>query len=532
MRLLLRSHLLVVPALLCVLACKSTPRAQRAEPKVPVLSVEAADALVEELIRVSLERSPGWARWLGFHEYDGKVAPVGMAAVQDQTAFARRYLQKLSKVDVSQLPDPQRLDIELTRLQAEQWLFSLEDRAEHRRLMNYQDQFDLSQYLQRDYAPLATRVDAVINHLDAAVRNVDVMMGMLDPVQPRTHLLTAQSIYEGHLEYLTKDVVEIVTPALEGSAELKTRFQRSHAAALKEVQRILTWIGQSLPRASEDYRLGEKGLLRMLQVNEGLTTDLPLLRAMAAQDFERNRTLFEETARQLAPDRTPEQVALMIANEHVPAADVLRVAGTQLTELRTFIQTREVISIPGEEECTVAVTPPFMRYNSAFLDAAGPFEHARVSFYFITPPDPSWPAAKQEGYLPNTGTLMATSIHEVYPGHFVQGLHMRNARSRAQKMFASYAFSEGWAHYTEQMMLDAGFAEGNARMRLGQLADALLRNCRFLATLGLHVDGMSVEAAQKLFQEKCFVDEGNAQQQAFRGTYDPCLLYTSPSPRD
>ena len=165
-----------------------------------------------------------------------------------------------------------------------------------------------------------------------------------------------------------------------------------------------------------------------------------------------------------------------------------------------------------------------MRWNSAFLDMAGPFEKAEGSFYYISPPDPSWPPAMQEAYIPYEGDLLATSIHEVYPGHFTQLLQYRRADSKVQKIFDSYAFVEGWAHYSEQMMLDEGFGKEAPRLRLGQLANALLRNCRFLAAIGMHTKGMTVEEADTLFQKKCFIDPGNAIQQAYRGTFDPGFL--------
>jgi hypothetical protein len=354
---------------------------------------------------------------------------------------------------------------------------------------------------------------------------VDAVLGLLFPEQPRTHLETARIVYGGTLEYLQTDVLMAVGPALARDAALRARFEKAHERALKDVRRILTWIDQALPRANGDFRLGAAGLLRMLEVQEGLATDVESLRRMAQEDFERNHKAFVEVAARIHPGRSPEEAVRLLAAEHIPAAEVLGAATRQLKELRAFIVEKDLVSMPGGDEAVVMLTPPFMRTNSAFLDNPGPFEeNARVAFFYISPPDPGWSREKQEGYLPYAADLMATSIHEVYPGHFVHSLHQRQAPSRVGKMFGSYAFTEGWAHYAEQMMLDAGLGAGDDRMRLGQLSNALLRNCRFLAALGLHADQMSVEAAQRLFQERCFVDEGNAQQQAYRGTYDPGYL--------
>jgi hypothetical protein len=227
------------------------------------------------------------------------------------------------------------------------------------------------------------------------------------------------------------------------------------------------------------------------------------------------------TAQRIDPKKTVQEVAAMVAAERLPADQVLPTARQQLVELLAFIDANPIITIGSTDRATVVESPPFMRWNSAFLDSAGPFEKAAGSFYYISPPDPTWPKEVQESYLPYAADLLATSIHEVYPGHFVQGLQVRRAKSRAQKMLDSYAFVEGWAHYTEQMMLDAGFGGGDPRVKLGQLSNALLRNCRFLAAIGLHTGGMTVEQADRLFQDKCFIDPGNAIQQAYRGTFDP-----------
>ncbi len=170
-------------------------------------------------------------------------------------------------------------------------------------------------------------------------------------------------------------------------------------------------------------------------------------------------------------------------------------------------------------------SPPFMRWNYAFLDSPGMFETKSMpSFYYLSPPDPSWPEAEQLAYLPPTADLLFTTIHEVWPGHFLHGLHIRRAPSRYLKSFSTYSMVEGWAHYTEEMMWDEGAGDRDPRAHLGQLKEALLRNVRFVATIGLHTGGMTVAEATALFADKGFVDPGNAKQQAVRGTFDPMYL--------
>jgi uncharacterized protein (DUF885 family) len=146
------------------------------------------------------------------------------------------------------------------------------------------------------------------------------------------------------------------------------------------------------------------------------------------------------------------------------------------------------------------------------------------SFYYISPPDPKWPEAEQRAYIIPRADLLFTTIHEVWPGHFLHRLHRNKLPSKVLKAFCTYSMSEGWAHYTEEMMFDAGAGGGTPQARVGMLKEALLRNARFVATLGLHTGGMTVDQATKLFEDKAFVDPANARQQAVRGTFDPMYL--------
>ena len=139
-------------------------------------------------------------------------------------------------------------------------------------------------------------------------------------------------------------------------------------------------------------------------------------------------------------------------------------------------------------------SPPFQRWNSAFCDPPGPFETTKLpSFYYISPPDPAWAPDVQASYLPPRADLLFTTIHEVYPGHFIDSVHRKTNPSRVQRSLNSYTTSEGWAHYAEEMMYDAGAGGHTPRTHIGQLKEALLRNVRFEVALGEHTGGMTVE---------------------------------------
>ena len=213
----------------------------------------------------------------------------------------------------------------------------------------------------------------------------------------------------------------------------------------------------------------------------------------------------------------------MVADQKPEGGPVVG-ARKQLVELRQFMDEVDIVTIPGTEKALVEEAPPYMRQNSAYIDIPGPYESGLPSTYYISPPDPAWSKEDQLAYIPGEKDLLFTSIHEVWPGHFTQFLHANRSKNEVNRVFVGYAFAEGWAHYTEEMMCEVGVCKGDPGRKIGQLLNALLRNARYLSAIGLHARGMTVEESEALFREQAHQDAGNARQQAARGTYDPAYL--------
>jgi len=188
------------------------------------------------------------------------------------------------------------------------------------------------------------------------------------------------------------------------------------------------------------------------------------------------------------------------------------------------VRAKDLATIPGTEQALVRESPPYNRQNSAYIDPPGPYEKGIPSIYYISPPDPTWSKQKQLDYIPGKNDLLFTSVHEVMPGHFLQFLHSNRAPSWIAKIFVPYAYAEGWAHYTEEMMWQAGLGDGDPGVHVGQISNALLRDCRYLSAVGLHARGMTQAQSQTMFEKECYQTEGTAEQQAARGTYDPAYL--------
>ena len=214
------------------------------------------------------------------------------------------------------------------------------------------------------------------------------------------------------------------------------------------------------------------------------------------------------------------------------SSDLVAVGRSQLDELATFLERQKIVSIPNGEQIMVAPTPDFYRWSFASMWTPGPFESKPSrAYYYLTDVDPSWPADRKEEHLRdyNHPTLWSISIHEVYPGHFLHYQHLRRVESKVRKstFFAPASFIEGWAHYCEEMMIEAGFGRQMPGIKLGQLAEALVRLARFIVCIRLHAEDWSVEQGVRFFRDEAFMEEGSARREAERGTFDPMYLVYS-----
>jgi hypothetical protein len=223
------------------------------------------------------------------------------------------------------------------------------------------------------------------------------------------------------------------------------------------------------------------------------------------------------------PKGTIEACVMKMASNK-PAGGPVEGARKQLAGLKDFIIKNDIVTIPGKEEAKVVEAPAYERQNAAFINVAGPYDLGLPSFYNIAPPDPSWSKKVQDDFIPGAASLLFTSVHEVWPGHFLQFLHANRSKFMFGRVYVGYAFAEGWAHYTEEMMWESGLGSGDVETHVGQLSEALLRDCRFISAIGMHTGKMTQAQSYKLFREQCYIDEGNAKQQAARGTYDPAYL--------
>jgi uncharacterized protein (DUF885 family) len=491
------------PPVATIPAYPDAPRAE--EPAAPGFAA-LRDRLLDEL----LADDPASGRSLGLHQFDGKVAPVSAAAIRARVARMTQARADLAAVDKPALGDDDRLDLALLAAKVDQVLFQLVDLEEWRhRPQFYEDLFTVNGYLDRDYAPVAERAARLLAHEEAALAEVPHLRENLVSPLSRAVVETTLKNFKGFADYLRSDVPKQLKGV--GTAE----FQEKLAKVNEELARAAAALAEhlekvELAKGDQSHVLGAERYKKLLRVQEGLELPLSELKKMGEEDLARNRKAYEALlAKKVKPKRVKQEVLFEEAGKLTEAA-------------RRFVIEKHLVTIPTEDKAVVKETPQFMRWNAAFLEAPGAFEtKAITAFYYITKPDPKWSRKEQEDYLPAHGVLLATTIHEVYPGHFLQRQWEKRAPTRVQRVLGSYSFVEGWAHYGEQMMIEEGFGAADPESHLGQLSDALLRNCRVVVSLGVHTEGMTLAQAEKRFVDECHQDKAGAHQEAARATFDP-----------
>lgn len=472
--------------------------------EVAVTRASEAEAVLDELI----DRTPDMGRSLGMHAYDGRVADYSKKGIEARKAWLHAARDRLAKAAAPSSQDAA-LDLALMKLEIEQDLFRLEDLDEWEKRPNYYGElFTVDGYLTRDYAPLEERAARLAEHLEHAKAQAPHVLENLRGPMSKPVLETAVKIYRGYAEYLENDALTILGPMKD--APLHARTEALCHEVAKEANRIADHLEKDeLPRGDDSHILGPERFRKLLRVQEALDVPLDEFERMGEANLAENKKAYEALAATVKPSRPP--------------ASALLADATKLTSSAAkFLVDRRIVTIPEPDRIQVKETPPFMRYNSAFLDGPGPFDKPELpAFYYITPPDPKWPQKEQEEYVMPFGTLLSTSVHEVYPGHYLQAMWIRRAPTKVEKSIGSYSFIEGWAHYGEQLMIEEGFGKEDPQNRLGQLGDALLRNCRVVVALGIHTKGMTLAEAQKRFEDDCKQDPATAREQAVRGTFDP-----------
>jgi uncharacterized protein (DUF885 family) len=509
--------------LLVLVGCNQSPQAKTAAKRPPSQASQQWQQIADGFVESYFAAQPFFAALAGKHEYDGRLPDLSAHGLRREIARLHDEHDQLTAVDPTPLEPGERFDRTYLLSVVDHDLFWLEKaRYPFTNPYWYLGSLDPDMYVSRNYAPLDVRMKAFIKFARGIPHMVTDIQANLQGPLPKSYIEQGIAEFGGFVEFYKKDAPQVFASVADPALQKDLADATTNAAnAMVNITNYLTGLQKT---ATDKFALGKELYAQMLKDTEQVDLPIEQIEAAGRADLERNTEALKTECAAYLPKGTLAACVAKVSADKPPEGD-LEAARKQLTMLRDFVQKNNVVSIPNDDEVRVVEAPPYNRENFAFIQVPGPYDKGVAAAYNIAPPNPKWTKAEQTAYIASRATLMSTSVHEVWPGHFLQFLHSNANPNKLEGLWIGYAFAEGWAHYAEEMMLEEGLNKGDPAMHIGQLMDALLRDVRLLSSIGLQTEGWTVAQSEKMFKEQAFQDPGNARQQAARGTYDPAYLY-------
>ncbi|MCU1324676.1 MAG: hypothetical protein JWN34_46 [Bryobacterales bacterium] len=506
----------MMKALLLLLACAGSATAQ---------TPTSWDALVDRYFdQAVFPFSPSFGTQAGFHQYDAQLESYSPDAVRKLTTLLRSYEREFTAYPGAPV------DREILIANIRSTLHSVEN------IRMWEKNPDLypSTASNAVFTIMSRKFAAPDVRLRALISRERLIPGLL--AEGRMNLKNPPKVYTevaieqigGIINFFSKDVPlafrDVSNPTLNED------FRRANQGVLRELRVYADWLKRDLlPRSNGDFRIGADNYSKKLLYDEMVDLPLDRLLEIGMADLRHNQEAFRETAKRIDQNRTPQEILAASEQDHPAPDKLLQAFRDTLEGLRQFITAKRIAGIPSPVLPVVEETPPFARaLTFASMDMPGPFEKvAKEAFFNVTLPEKDWPAKNVAEHMAafNRGVITSTAVHEAFPGHYLQGLWLASAPSKARKLLGSNTFIEGWAHYCEQMMMDEGFGNNDPKLRLGQLQDALLRNARYIVGIQMHTGKMTYEQGVDFFVKEGFQTRTNGDRETKRGTADPTYLY-------
>lgn len=480
------------------------------------------EILMNKIIGEYLDLNPHTAVYLGLHEFDGKTSNYSIESFNSKIKWYEDYLKQISEIDPGLLSKNNYINYKILISEIQKSLFSSKDQKSfENNPITYAGIIDVNLYVKRDFAPIEDRVRSIIAIENQAPEIFSNARKNLAGVLPKPFVEIAIDVAKGNADFLSKDLVDALKDVKNES--LMSEFKAVNDIAIKELNGYADYLeNEKLPKADNNFRLGRDLYVKMLE-QEMITLTPEEILEDGKNKLKLEQKLFEETANKIDSTKSAIDVLREIQKDHPTAESLIPDTKKNTEAIRQFLVDHDIVSIPSEIRVLIEETPEYARATSfASMDTPGPFEKSTQAYYYVTPVDDEWSDKEKEEWLMafNYYVTDVTTIHEAYPGHYIQFLHVNaSPLSKLQKILGSYAFSEGWAHYTEQMMIEEGFGSDKNEMtalkyKLTQLDESLLRYCRLCVSLMMHTQGMTVEEGTKFFMDNCYYEEKPSQSES------------------
>jgi uncharacterized protein (DUF885 family) len=490
------------------------------------------DHKASEYLSYYYAHNPIRATGLGIHSYDDQMPDWSETALKKEAADLEVFQKQFENIDAKQLDLSRQIDRQLAINDIKSTLLDLQSiKPLEKRPNRYSEEACESVFslIKRPFAPLPER-------MKLAIKRMALIPVLLD--QGKTNLKQAPKIcVEIALEEIDGSISFFKTTAPQAFASVKdaalnSEFKAQQERVLAALEDYKAWLKQDLlPRSLPNFAIGKDNYEAKIAYDEMVDTPLEKLLGQGYSELKRLQDQFVEVAKSINPNQSASEVFVAVSAKHPQPQELVPAVNGVLNSIRQFCIDGKIVSIPSPEPLHVENTPEFERALSfASMDTAGPFEKvARDSYYYVTPVEPTWSKEKIEQHMRffSNADLINTSVHETFPGHYVQFLWIQKTPSDVRKVFGCSSNAEGWAHYCEEMMLDQGLNKGDKELKLVQLHDALLRCCRYIVGIQMHTQGMKFEDAVTFFMKEGYQEKANAERESKRGTMDPTyLVYT------
>jgi uncharacterized protein (DUF885 family) len=475
---------------------------------------------------------PVAATYAGIHDYDGKLPDYTAPAFAKRAESLKTMQTKLKTLREGKLTPDDAIDAEILDHAIRAELLEIETVKDWKRnpvgyLGKAAEGIDL--LMKRSFAEPADRLKLVIERLKAAPPLLSALESNLEN-PPKEFADLGLIVAKGSVGFFKNDLATWAKSAAGKDAALLKEFEKANTPVIDGYTATAKWLETDIvPKAKGTYAIGAEAFMKKLETEEMLDIPLDKLLAIGEANLKKDREEFLAVAKKIDPKSTPEKVLAKLTEDFPKPKDLVVFTRGTIEKTRKFLIDKKIVTVPSEVRPTIAETPAFMRTGGfASMDTPGAFEtKATEAFYYVTPPETDWDGKRQMEHMRqfNSTGMDIITIHEAFPGHYLQFLYSKQYPTKVRKLYTCGTNVEGWAHYTEQMIVDEGYGNNDPNVRLAQLSEALLRDCRYIVGIKLHTEGWTVEQGKKFFIEQGFIEPETAFQEARRGSYNLTYLY-------
>ncbi len=505
---------------------------RKEESNLPKSSSAQFSVFVDDYFEALFATNPSLGTGIGFHQYDSKLENLSAASVQQRIQSLKALLSRLEALRAGQLAQDEAIDAEILNgqiLSELQELEILQSWKKNPMIYVGLPGGAIDALIKRDFAPPAERLKSVISRLKAIPAILEAMrQNVENPPKEFTDL--AIRVSGGSVGFFKETLAQWAKEAAGNDTTALKEFEQTNRAVIEAMAQSNEWLRKELaPKSKGNYAIGSENFSKKLLYEDLVDIPLDRILSIGEANLKRDYEAFLEAAGKINPSKSPAAVMKSVSNDHPNEKELIPFAKRTVESIRQFLIDKKIVSIPSEVRPTIMETPPYARSGGyASMDTPGAYEtKATEAFYYVTPVEKEWDAKHKEEHLRlfNGPVMNLITIHEAYPGHYIQFLFAKQFPTKTRKMVSCGTNVEGWAHYTEQMMLEEGFGKDDPKIRLAQLSEALLRDCRYIVGIKLHTQEMTVEQGAKIFIEKGFAEPAVAYEEARRGAYNPTYLY-------